>query len=256
MRYKAMFFDSSLWTLFWIGVHAMLHVSSFTFHIPQRRNKVYNIIWPEMRWHSLVFAYRSVFTMLALWLAWNNLISNRFTVYFRGPMVLLTMAVADMFTEYYKKNDSIKDETTMRNNPYPNYVSRTLTSAYNLMYSTSQVFGTANILYRDFNSIFMIILPIQIAPFGMTLVKKGLITQAGWHWWYSLAIFANYLNAYLTTNDVTHTCYLMSVLMFCVCRFYYRMNKYVLWSFIIGVQWLMFTLNNEFYQAVLAHSLV
>lgn len=254
VRYQNMFFDSSLWTLFWIGVHAMMHVSSFAFHLPQRRNRVYNIIWPEMRWHSMIFAYRSLIMMFLLWSSWNGMVSETLAVYARGPLVLLTMATADQVTAYYKKKDQIKDETTMRSNPYPHFVSEMITYAYNLFYSTSQIFGTANVLYRDMNAIFMVVLPIQIAPLGMTLVKKGIINQAGWHWWYSIAIFANYFNALMTPNDASHNYYLMSVVIFCICRFRFNMNKYILWSFIIAAQWYLFATNTDVYQAVLTNS--
>lgn len=254
-KYGTMFFDSSYWTLVWIAVHAMMHVTSFEFMLPNRRNRVYNIIWPEMRIHSLIFAYRSVIMMIALWMAWNGYIPEHYAVYMRGPLVLLTMVTADAATAYYKVNHAIKeDETTMRSNPYPSYVSESFSRMYNIFYSTSQVFGTANLLYRDMNAIFMIIMPIQIAPFAMTLVKKGIINQAGWHFWYSLAIFANYLNAALTPNDDTHMYYLFSVLIFCVGRFGFNMKKYVLWMSIIALQWYLFVTRPNVYNAVLRHS--
>lgn len=254
-RYGTMFFDASYATLAWIGVHAMMHVTSFEFHLPQRRNKTYNIIWPEMRWHSLIFAYRSVLMMFVLWLSWRNVIPPHIAVYLRGPLVLLTMATADRVTAYYKEQGTLQnDETTMRSNPYPSYVSPTLSRAYNLFYSTSQVFGTVNILYRDMNAIFLVILPIQIAPLGMTLVKKGIINQAGWHLWYSLAIFANYWNAHVTPDDASVWYYKASVFLFCLYRFRFHINKYILWSFIIMLQWYLFATRPNIYEAVLAYS--
>lgn len=255
-RYKTMFFDSSLWTAFWIFVHTMMHVTSFEFILPNRRNKTYNIIWPEMRWHSLIFAYRSIVMMVAIWLSWNGYISQDVSVYLRGPVVILTMVLADMTTTYYKVNNAIKeDETTMRTNPYPNYVSSSISRVYNLFYSTSQVFATANILYRDINAMFLIIFAIQIAPFAMTLVKKGIINQAGWHWWYSIAIWSSYWYAIITPNDATYVYYHTSVVAFCVCRFLLRMNKYMLWSAAIALQWYMFATNPDVYNAVARHSI-
>jgi hypothetical protein len=257
--YGTMFYDTSFWTLAMIAIHAMMHVTSFQFLIPARRNRVYNIIWPEMRWHSLVFAYRSLFMMTVLWFAWIGVIPSYVTPWIRGPLVLATMALADNITSYYTRMDAIKEtETTMRSNPYPSYVNPSWTRWYNLMYSTSQVFGTMNILCRDMGSIFLVVLPIQIAPFGMTLVKKGVITQAGWHLWYSFAIFANYW--YATTmqrsnTDGLETFYTMGVLMFALGRFKFRENKYALWGSIIAAQWYLFLHRPDFFAAIESHAI-
>lgn len=256
--FGTMFFDTSYWTLASIFVHAMMHVTSFQFLIPSRRNRVYNIIWPEMRWHSLVFAYRSLLMMCVLWSAWIGMIPTYVTPWIRGPLVLATMALADSITSYYILMDAITEtDTTMRTNPYPSYISTAFARMYNLMYSTSQVFGTMNILCRDMGSIFLIILPIQIAPFGMTLVKKGIITQAGWHLWYSLAIFANYW--YATTmkrSDIAglETFYITGMLFFTTGRFIFHKNKYALWGTIIAMQWYLFLQRPEFFAAIEAHA--
>lgn len=256
--YGTMFYDRSVRTPVSIVVHAMMHVTSFQFLIPSRRNRVYNIIWPEMRWHSMVFAYRSLLMMTILWLAWVGSIPSYVTPWIRGPLVLATMGLADSITHYYTNIDAIKEtETTMRNNPYPSYISPAVSRLYNLMYSTSQVFGTMNILCRDIGSIFLIVLPIQIAPFGMTLVKKGIITQAGWHMWYSLAIFANYW--YVTTmtrsqTDGVETFYTTSMLFFTIGRFALRKNKYALWGTIIVAQWYLFLRRPDFFSAIEAHA--
>lgn len=256
--YGSMGYDASVWTLAFIMVHAMMHVTSFEFIIPSRRNRVYNIIWPEMRWHSLVFAYRSLVLMTLLWFAWVGTIPSHLTPWLRGPLVMTTMVVADIITSHYKKIDAIKDsETTMRSNPYPSYVHPSLVRIYNLMYSTSQVLGTMNILCRDIGSAFLIVLPIQIAPFGMTLVKKGVITQAGWHMWYSLAIFANFWYAKTITRsdtDGVELFYNMCVIFFTLGRFGLRLNKYALWGTIIAMQWYLFMLRPDFFSAIESHA--
>lgn len=257
--YRTHGYTKSIWTLFFIGVHAMMHISSFEFLIPSRRNRVYNIIWPEMRWHSLVFAYRSLILMMVLYLSWLDYIPAIATVYIRGPLVFLTMMTADQITEYYKSTEKTlkEDETTMRSNPYPSYVPTQLSRWYNLMYSTSQVFGTINILCRDMGSIFLVVFPIQIAPFGMTLVKKGLITQAGWHLWYSFAIFANYWYA---KSIERHTqslewFYIAATLFFCTGRFAFRLNKYMLWGIVILTQMYLLKTLPEFYDAIAIHGI-
>lgn len=257
--YQTMGYSTSPWTFFFIMVHAMMHITSFEFLIPSRRNRTYNIIWPEMRLHSLIFAYRSIILMAILYLSWWQVIPTSVTVFARGPLVLCTMITADQVTEYYKRVAMIQhDETTMRGNPYPSYIPSQITRWYNLMYSTSQVFGTMNILCRDFGSIFLVVFPIQMAPFGMTLVKKGILTQAGWHFWYSFAIFASYWYATTMTRSATDGLewfYMSGVFFFCISRFAFHVNKYLLWGTIIATQMWLLRTHPPFYAAIEKHGI-
>ena len=59
---------ASPWTPLWLVIHALLHVSSFQFRLPSKRNRTYNIIWPEFRLHSMIFAYRSILSVLLMWM--------------------------------------------------------------------------------------------------------------------------------------------------------------------------------------------
>lgn len=220
-------FDSSYWTLGWIVIHALLHISSFQFIIPNRRNRVYNIIWPEMRIHSMLFAYRSLLVMLIMWF-YDRGIADERIMYLRGPVVIGTMILADATTRYYKVGD-----TTMRNNPYPDYAPSWFIKAHNLFYSISQVFATINMLFKGTDLAFLALIPIQTAPFCMTLVKKGIINQAGWHLYYTIALFINYRYALCNTIQINIR-YL--VMFFVMGRFVFNSNKYVLWSMIILAQ--------------------
>jgi len=228
-----MFFGPDLGTLIWIIVHASLHITSFQFIIPKRRNRVYNIIWPEMRWHTAIFAWRSLALMLAMWLTWRGVIHvSTLDLWFRGPLVLMTMVCADVATFVHGTNTI----TTMRDNPYPRYANPTFVTWHNMFYSASQVLATLNILTGTRMEVpFMILLPIQTAPLGMTLVKKGIITQAGWHLWYTLALLANYIHAFVlepwtAAADVPRLLYWSLFFVFSVLRFKYRVNKYILWT--------------------------
>ena len=206
-------FDSSYSTLFWIFAHMFLHVTSFEFHLSKKRNMTYNIIWPEMRWHSMIFAYRSLFIMLSSWFD---------THYLRGPIVILTMIAADLVTSYYKN-----EKTTMRGNPYPNYVDKNFIKVHNLFYSISQIFATMNMLFRGNDLVFLALIPIQTAPFCMTLVKKGIINQMGWHFYYTVALLVNYYYAFCDGIHV-NTMKIM-ICMVIIGRFYMGLNKYLLW---------------------------
>ena len=82
--------------LAWIGVHAALHVTSFQFILSNRRNKVYNISWPEMRWHTMIFSYRSIITWFAIWLGIDSWP-------LRVAIVFATMVCADVVTRSYTR---------------------------------------------------------------------------------------------------------------------------------------------------------
>ena len=103
--------------------------------------------------------------------------------------------------------------------------------------------------------VFLLLLPIQTAPFCMTLVKKGVITQAGWHLYYTLALLANYalaltplLHGSSSSTEEGGICsdcswctpipramYATLALAFVTGRFVLRRNKYALWTAVIIV---------------------
>lgn len=214
--------DSSYQTLWLIMMHAMLHVTSFSFHVQNRRNQVYNIIWPEMRWHSLIFAYRSLLVLIALWMYECGLLGYFLLKCVRVCIVFGTMISADYVTR------TMGQGNTMRSNPYPSNVPMWCRVLHNYFYSISQVYATLNMLYRDNNLVFLSLIAIQTAPFLMTLQKKGIITQAGWHFWYTLAIVINYYYA-LTHEENDNINFKKMAFVFALGRFVFGINKYVLW---------------------------
>lgn len=224
-------FTHSYWTPFWIGIHSLLHVTSFQFHLSTIRNKKYNIIWPEMRWHTMIFSFRSLITMLMIWFSMTSHVSYKFQEISRGAIVLMTLLTADLVSYYYKN-----EHTTMRDMPYPDYIPQWYRTIHNYFYSISQVYATLNVLcQKDIDRIFLILIPIQTAPFGMTLVKKGIIDQAGWHFYYTVALLLNYIYANANKLIPISVFYICGIV-FAIMRFRFRMNKYVLWCSIILVQ--------------------
>lgn len=219
-------------TPFVIGLHGLLHLTSFQFKLSSRRNKTYNIIWPEMRWHAMIFAFRSLVTMgamhfLPFWASYG----------LRGPIVMLTMVCADFVTWYYKTRGMVAEhDSTMRGNPYPAGTPEWVIRYLNLFYSASQVLGTMNVLTStDISRVFWILFPIQTAPFGMTLVRKGILDQRGWHVFYTLALLMNYV--YPTyASPMPRGLYWGLAMFFMLARFKFGANKYVLWGIVSGVQ--------------------
>jgi hypothetical protein len=227
-------------TNIWLFFHAFLHITSFQFVLPQKRNHVYNIIWPEMRLHTMIFAYRSIVTMFLInlfnhkWLTLNQLNVSK------GFVVIGTILLADFVTFYFKESGIVeKTDSTMRKNPYPTWVWHAYTKYHNYFYSFSQILSTMNILtYNDMGRIFFILIPIQTAPFCMTLVKKGIMNQFGWHFYYTITLLINFIYGILENGPriIPAGVYWYLVLVFCSLRFGLNVNKYILWSAIIVVQ--------------------
>jgi hypothetical protein len=124
----------------------------------------------------------------------------------------------------------------MRGNAYPNGWP---TAFMNRFYSASQIGATLNMIFDNEEAMFLTVLPIQIAPFLMTLEKKGLLSQGGWHIYYTLSLFVNfYWNA---RCGQVETVYKKMVFWFFVSsifvgRVHYNINKYVLWAFPAALQ--------------------
>ena len=213
---------TSYWTPFWMVIHALLHVSSFQFRLPEKRNRTYNIIWPEFRLHSMIFAYRSILTVLLVWMG------GYLNQVLRGPLVMATMAAADGVSKWYGQ------DTTMRANPYPAGTGREFIVWHNRFYSASQFGATIAIMFRGADSAFLALLPIQTAPFLMTLVKKGILNQAEWHIWYTLALLTNWIHALVGQgndgNTVSTLTYMTIFFSATLARLRYRVNKYIIWG--------------------------
>lgn len=245
VAHGGMGFDGGMGTLGWIMVHAGLHVTSFQFILPARRNKVYNVIWPEMRWHTMIFAYRSVAVWALLWARERYMWPWWVVDAVRGVAVFATMLGADTATRYYKARKQVDEgDSSMRGNPHPAYVPGWVTKTVNYFYSVSQIIGTVQIFNsRSMEPAFLILLPIQIAPFLMTLEKKGIIRQAGWHFWYILALLANYVQGYFRegVDDGVFGSWVTMPLVAGVAllRFGGGVSKYLLW----GAVWAIYISN-------------
>jgi hypothetical protein len=228
VKYSVSGLATSKLTPIWMGIHALLHVSSFQFHLPEKRNRKYNIIWPEFRLHSMIFAYRSIIAVLLAWMGgpWNHAL--------RGPLVLGTMSAADIVTKWYGQ------DTTMRANPYPDGTNPKFILWHNRFYSASQFGATIAIMFRGTDSAFLALFPIQIAPFLMTLVKKGVLNQAEWHIWYTIALLTNVFHALFCKgtdgNTVSTLAYMTIFFTATTARLRYRVNKYMIWTVVWGLK--------------------
>jgi hypothetical protein len=195
------------------------------------------VIWPEYRLHSILFGMRSLLVMLV-----HVLIKNQWTSYVLRSLVLLgTMVGADVTTHYYFGSQ----EKTMRGMPFPQNTDIIMKNRINMYYSISQALATIKMIYSaeppyQLVEPFLILFPIQIAAFFMTLVKKGIMTTGGWHFYYAVSLGLNYIYSLMIPFSLNYYPVLAGSIFFCISRFRYRYNKYLLWMIIIlfGTQWI------------------
>lgn len=226
----SMGFDDSWFTLYCILLHMLLHLSSFIFKISNVRNASAPIIYPEARWHSMIFGYRSFILMIIMWFSRrNNLV---YPLYIRGFVVLVTMALADYVTAYYKNIG-----TVMRGMPISEYISADLKKQLDNFYAICQFLATMQMIFSyNLDSVFIVAFPIQISMFLMTLVRKSIITSGGWHFYYTMSLLTNVaLNLHSRVyNPIPWSAgyVLPTVIAVTLARFYLHkyINKYVVWT--------------------------
>jgi len=240
-------FKSNYITLGFIGVHMLLSASSLIFKIPNKRSLHLPMIWPEFRIHSIIFAYRSLFIMLGLWISFNlnlnlNLNLNKFYFNtFRYGIVLATLFGADAATKYYLQESLLDPSTsTMRTMPYPPNMPPKIISIMNKFYSISQILATMICLYTySYQKLLLVLFPIQIAAFLMTLVRKNILSPGGWHLLYTGALGLNYAFGFVSKTEPKLISFWVLTSLFIVGRLRFNLNKYVLWSFVIFMKILL-----------------
>lgn len=203
--------------------HFLLNATSFIFSVLKKRpvaddgrisKKMSMFIWEELRVHSLIFSYRSLLSIL-------------YPEY--GPyLVFLTLFLADVATNHL----GTKGVSTVRGNQ--NFQSTSLIKQiYSGFFSISQIGATliCGGFFQDIPSSYLmfVTLPaIQTSAFGMTLLRKNLISKETWQIVYSSELTLVYLIWLLEYKN-------LNVLWISILLYMLRkngMNKYILW---IGV---------------------
>lgn len=224
-------FDSSWVTLVCVFAHASLSGTSLFFKIPENRVRGKPMIWPEFRLHSIFFAWRSILPMLFLWFSSHVTPIRPYRQPFFAFCIISTMILADYTSSHFKKRGTLQPEnTTMRMMPFPEQTSERLIAITNFYYSVCQVLATLIVLYAtDYPRLLMVMFPIQLAAFLMTLVRKSLISGRTWHVLYGISLGLNYVYA-IADDQSLPLDYWIFATFFCVFRFYFNGNKYLLWG--------------------------
>lgn len=216
--YKTMDFTTN-YDIGFLIVHALLSTTSFDFKIPQSRNKVSPMIYPEFRLHNLLFSYRSILCTLFF--------------YYRLPIIYnilacyMTMIGADIVSKYYK------DGTTMRGMQFDANVSEESKKTITMFHSKMQLCATTYMI-GNIDSAFTPLFPIQLSSFLMTLVRKNIIKTNHWHLVYGCSLIMNVFVYYSLRFDFIML-QLFIFKLFSYMRFTKQQNKYLCWTLIYGI---------------------
>ena len=196
--------------------HILLHASSFIFRVLPTRpveKKSSMFIWNELRIHAMLFAYRACFVLLFPTFAFQ--------------ISLATMALADLTSQRY----GTAGVTTVRGRN-EKVGSRSLAKELSAAFFSISQFGATVITTGAFQSaphnmlVFLTLPPIQTSAFGMTLMRKNLITKSVWTVVYSFELAVLYLVWFREYRD-------MNVLFISTLLYFFRrigISKYLLWT--------------------------
>ena len=200
-------------------IHGMLSLTSLFFKISSQRHSKIPIIYPELRLHSIIFAFRSIICCC---------LDN---IYYKILICFLTMIAADIATYYTKSG------TTIRNFPQSEFMNDEDRKNIVYHYSRSQVMATVFMLCNPTTSFFTLF-AIQLVAFLMTLVKKNIIHPHTLHIVYSLSLWLNAFSYFsLTAGNLIIN--VLCVNIFAYLRFENNISKYTSWSIVFIIYILM-----------------
>ena len=169
-------------------LHGLLSWSSLLLPLPTRRNFSKPMIWPEFRFHSILFATRHVVTTLVTLLnLWPT--NEHVNAMARAAVILGTVTIASLITNKYGS----RDKRTTNSMPYPINVTPEEQLAIKKTYTSAQFGATVTSLMTDASMNFAPLLGIQMAPLLMTLVRKGKVSTRTYHQVYALSLSLGYV---------------------------------------------------------------
>lgn len=213
--------------------HMGLHISSFIFHVLQKRimtKQMAMFIWEELRVHSLIFSFRACLSILIPEM--------------RVLFLFATMISADIVTNIY----GIEGTSTVRGT-HDRVSSNLIKQLSGAFFSTSQMGATlicAGYFQHHYSPVlvFSTLPPIQTSAFGMTLIRKNIINKTVWQVVYGIELGMVYVLWYMETGNIL----ILPLGMFCYLMRRIGMNKYLLFL-IIGLSdqfWRLALIMNDF----------
>ena len=219
--------------IFLVTLHPLLSVSSLIFNVLKNRNMNHSFIYEEQRYQSIIFTLRAYSAYMCLIFCKYYNLSVDISTILRFICIMIWHPMIDRLSELYK-ND--KSGTLIRGSEIlyesrasrKHYVIQKLTKHGMLFASMSQMFITGTLIYDSHSNLFDIalfnMLPIQVPLFLSTLVKKGIISNTTNNIAYVvLLIMVGSIKTYTYEN-------LLLLLLVCLLRFKFQVNKYILWT--------------------------
>ena len=202
--------------------HALLPLTSFFFHVLSKRpvgHRMNMFIWNELRLHAILFSLRSIFILL--YPEWCRII------------VFATMIGADLATYTYGTTGISTVRGKHENIKRRNW-KKTLSGAF---FSSSQLAATVLCLglFQDQISpvlVFYTLPAIQTSAFGMTLIRKNIVSTQFWSIAYSLELILVYLLWFVEYGNL----HLLGIgiMLYLFRRVCY--SKYLLWMVCIALE--------------------
>lgn len=213
--------------------HSILSLSSLIFHtVPIERIVGQPMIWQEFRAHSIIFSMRSIVATLCAWTSvysQHDAVVRKVTVAVSSLSILMANHLAEKVT---KKLCPCKMESTTATMPYWENCSTATQRRFKSFYAYSQFLATLACLSMSNPAWpFAVLLPIQLAAFLMTMVRKGFLSTKSYHIIYTFSLMIPYIVA---TRDMFYTKKFDVLFLFLGGYFLYRvrclgLDKYYIW---------------------------
>jgi NAD(P)H-flavin reductase/cytochrome b involved in lipid metabolism len=181
--YDTCFFSKKI-LLIMAFIHGLLSLTSLFFHVPSRSSSAKPTIHRLFRAHSISFALRAVFCMLAYCLLNHYSSLHQLIV---SVIVLLTMVLADVLSYKIPQKDDLY--TTTAAMPYWYGCSVRRQKIHKYAYGFAQFFATLVCIFGHYSALFFTLVGIQGAAFLMTLTRKNIISEKKYHIIYSFLLF-------------------------------------------------------------------
>ncbi len=208
--------------------HLLLQISGFYFPLPTKRHPDGNRIWPQYRWEALVFCIRC---LCLAFIAWRRKLSDEWTrenysIMPAAVCVILTMLAADKIAISYGSQGS----RTIRDLTAPKQAQYLMSSAQ--FHATVHCLLTSDKLKVQIAALTV----VQMSAFGMTLRRKGYISQKEGVCLYAFVLIVGMM---VIVNDLRERslCNLASSVgnAAAILRMYFGMNKYAMWSAVVAI---------------------
>ena len=245
LAYGSMYiYADSSYSLLIPVAHLTLSLSSLIFQVPQTRLNSKIIIWKELQLHNMVFTSRSAIVMIYSIICIRNDIDMSYKYYYLYLIGKLALIVPHhMLADYITLKYNTNDKTTTRDINWEN-IPDNVKRGLKQYYAICQILAINSLILTDndktgsgvIEAAFLVMFPIQLSTFLMTLVRKSIITNIHWHIFYTLSLVSPYfliINTLRSDGDGEYKNKLEIAkvylpVLYIIFRLQYNFNKYYL----------------------------